>query len=593
MRMHLINDSNLFNPNCFIGYISEVYPEYIKVHFPSSDLLNNFLHSGEELTGGLVGSFIIIEGESHCFLARITDLSLSEKERISLTEHAFQSGDFRPVGKAEILLCFDYFHPKQVSKGLDSYPTIGSKAYAASKSFLEEKLKTFGHSEKDEAIVPVILGNLTSNKKTRVVVSQQALFSRHCAIVGTTGGGKSWTVSKLIEQLRINKSNTILIDPTGEYNGLLADCTSPDQNLILSENCYFDYKNLSLDDLVFLLKPSGRAQLPKLMEAIRSLKIVKILQNELKTNDRDITYPMTKNNTPCGNLVVKNGNLIKTLNSKIAFDIFYFKNIENIENDLLSFDINNLALQITLECIWDQDRNDPQKFGGRNDTDVSNCVTLISRINNLINSRIFSDVFGFKENSKNLENITDKIVASLGSKTGFFIRVGFEKLGYEYQFREILANAIGKYFLGMSRNGYFKENPLVIILDEAHQFLNKSIQDEYFSSRPLDAFDQIAKECRKYGLFLTISTQMPRDIPVGILSQMGAFIVHRLINYFDKEAIGHSCSTANKTILSFLPVLGAGEAILTGVDFPMPISVKIDRPNITPDSNTPRFKSLN
>ncbi len=112
-------------------------------------------------------------------------------------------------------------------------------------------------------------------------------------------------------------------------------------------------------------------------------------------------------------------------------------------------------------------------------------------------------------------------------------------------------------------------------------------------AKPLDAFDQIAKECRKYGLFLCLSTQMPRDIPIGTLSQMGTFIVHRLINHFDKEAIANACSSANRNILSFLPILGEGEAILTGVDFLMPLSIKINPPEQEPDSRTPLFITKN
>ena len=106
-----------------------------------------------------------------------------------------------------------------------------------------------------------------------------------------------------------------------------------------------------------------------------------------------------------------------------------------------------------------------------------------------------------------------------------------------------------------------------------------------------NAFDQIAKECRKYGLFLCIATQMPRDIPVGTLSQMGTFLVHRLINYNDKEAIKQSCATANSSTLSYLPVLGEGEAILTGVDFPMPLLLKVNPPTEKPDSETPQFRN--
>lgn len=85
--------------------------------------------------------------------------------------------------------------------------------------------------------------------------------------------------------------------------------------------------------------------------------------------------------------------------------------------------------------------------------------------------------------------------------------------------------------MNLARNNQFKEQPIVLFLDEAHQFLNKSVVDNYFASSSLSAFDQIAKECRKYGLFLCLATQMPRDIPIGTLSQIGTFIIHRLINY--------------------------------------------------------------
>ena len=108
----------------------------------------------------------------------------------------------------------------------------------------------------------------------------------------------------------------------------------------------------------------------------------------------------------------------------------------------------------------------------------------------------------------------------------------------------------------------------------------------------LDSFDSIARECRKYGLFLCLATQMPRDIPLGTLSQMGTFLVHRLINHKDKEAVESACSAANKSTLAYLPVLGAGEAILMGVDFPMPVMLKVNLPQTEPNSHTPQFKRL-
>ncbi len=170
------------------------------------------------------------------------------------------------------------------------------------------------------------------------------------------------------------------------------------------------------------------------------------------------------------------------------------------------------------------------------------------------------------------------------------MRLDFSDVGFDYQVREILVNAIGKYMLNLSRQGKFKDSPVVVFIDEAHQFLNKSIADEYFAAKPLDAFEQISKETRKYGLFLCIATQMPRDIPLGTLSQMGTFIVHRLINEQDKKAVESAASTVNRNSLAYLPILGEGEALLMGVDFPMPLTLKIIEPLDKPNSNTPKLR---
>lgn len=202
----------------------------------------------------------------------------------------------------------------------------------------------------------------------------------------------------------------------------------------------------------------------------------------------------------------------------------------------------------------------------------------------------YNKIFGFRrasiEGAKDLKLGIEEFLK--GDKS--ILRLDFSKVSFDYQVREILVNAIGSYLLNDARKGIYKENPIVVFVDEAHQFLNKSIADEYFSAKPLDAFEQISKEARKYGLFLCIATQMPRDIPLGTLSQMGTFLVHRLINEQDKKAVECTASAANRNILSFLPILGEGEALIVGVDFPMPLIVKINAPTKKPDSRTPKLK---
>lgn len=171
-----------------------------------------------------------------------------------------------------------------------------------------------------------------------------------------------------------------------------------------------------------------------------------------------------------------------------------------------------------------------------------------------------------------------------------FLRISFEDIPSAFSAKEIISNALASYLLTKARKKAFVREPVVLFLDEAHQFLNKNINDEFFEMHSLNAFDLIAKEARKYGLFLCLSTQMPRDIPIGTLSQMGTFIVHRLINDLDKKAIENAASSANRSVLSFLPILGAGEALLVGVDFPMPLLLKVDEPKRKPNSRTPKLK---
>jgi hypothetical protein len=345
--------------------------------------------------------------------------------------------------------------------------------------------------------------------------------------------------------------------------------------------------------LFVLLRPSGQVQAPKLLEAIKSLKILRVLESKSDgnfiTKVNDNTYSIKITDTISETISVRDDNIVKDGQLIRPFNRVYNTYIQEIESINANFNIKALSTQIVKECIYDVDRIAANKWGGKNDTHLNNCISLILRINNVINNPQFDSIFGFEKVKTGNGELIDQINAFLKSSDKCFLRIGFEKVGFDFQSREILANAIGQYLLEQARNGIFKKSPFILFIDEAHQYLNKDVKDEYFELTKLSSFDSIAKECRKFGLFLCIATQMPRDIPTGTLSQMGTFIVHRLINHFDKEAISNASSSASKNSLDFLPVLGSGEAILMGVDFPMPLMLKIAMPKIVPDSETPLF----
>jgi uncharacterized protein len=129
---------------------------------------------------------------------------------------------------------------------------------------------------------------------------------------------------------------------------------------------------------------------------------------------------------------------------------------------------------------------------------------------------------------------------------------------------------------------------LIVFLDEAHQFLGRTVGDEY-GSVYLDAFGLIAKEGRKYGLSCTLATQRPRDIPADVLSQLGTLIVHRLTNEHDRDTVEKACGDLDRDAAMFLPTLAPGEAIVIGPDVPAPVPLLVRRPAKAPNSMGPLF----
>jgi hypothetical protein len=170
------------------------------------------------------------------------------------------------------------------------------------------------------------------------------------------------------------------------------------------------------------------------------------------------------------------------------------------------------------------------------------------------------------------------------------IRISLRNVRFEHHTREILLNIIGRFLLDCARRDIFRDRPMIVFLDEAHQFLGRTVGDEY-GSVYLDAFGLIAKEGRKYGLSCVLATQRPRDIPADVLSQLGTLIVHRLTNDHDRDTVEKACGDLDREAAMFIPTLAPGEAIVIGPDIPAPVPLLIGRPAKPPNSKGPAFQT--
>lgn len=121
-----------------------------------------------------------------------------------------------------------------------------------------------------------------------------------------------------------------------------------------------------------------------------------------------------------------------------------------------------------------------------------------------------------------------------------------------------------------------------LIIDEAHNILNaeyRNTGDDWQDYR-LSVFEEIIKEGRKFGYYLTLASQRPADISSTILSQTHNYLIHRLVNDIDLRMLENTMPTLDKSSFQMIPSLGKGEVIITGNAIQVPVFVKIPKEEI-------------
>lgn len=136
--------------------------------------------------------------------------------------------------------------------------------------------------------------------------------------------------------------------------------------------------------------------------------------------------------------------------------------------------------------------------------------------------------------------------------------------------------------------------PTVLVMEEAHTFIkryNGDSENEGASAMCTKVFEKIAREGRKYGLGLLLSSQRPSELSPTVLSQCNSFLLHRLSNYQDQELVSKLIPDSLKGLLRELPSLSARDAILLGWASELPVMVRMNYldQKFRPKSDDPKY----
>jgi hypothetical protein len=562
----------LLRPELFIGVLSSVSAQAVRFNLDDAGSPSGAHFLGGRYGKGEVGEFVLIEGQINLLLGRVIEIHLPESERRSVDTSRSKVMNLDAVGTIQLLgsVAMDSL---RVTAGVESYPRLGDRVYAAPHNFVADLPSLMEPEGSPDSKVLLRLGSIDVALESAVSIRPEKLFGRHCAILGTTGGGKSWTTARIIEECLKFNSKIILLDATGEYRdftgpfvvhahlGTPVNTAATSHARSLPSTCFVE------SDFIALFEPAGKVQGPKMRAAIRSLRLAKLFPG-----------------------VATNGVVKKVDQSKAAV-IAAEQQVgvaAKLDDPRQEFDVSKLIAQIEQECVYpdgfggSKGAKDTTKWGG-DSGEVSYCLSLMSRISAVLTSPSFACVF------KSPEPALTQAIGDFIVNEQRLLRICLSGIAYEFKAREIVANVIGRHLLNMARNNAFKASPVVVFVDEAHNFLGRQIGGEDAVAK-LDAFELIAKEGRKFGLNICLTTQRPRDITEEVLSQMGTLVVHRLTNDRDREVVERACGEIDRSASSFLPNLKPGEAAIIGADFPIPLTIQIFPPVAQPKSDGPNYQ---
>jgi len=479
-------------------------------------------------------------------------------------------------------------------RGLSLYPTIGDIVYLVTEKDLK---KIYGRPEEPNFVQ---IGHLASAESIPTLIDINKLVTRHSAVVGATGAGKSTTVANLLFSLsdenRYPSSRIVVLDIHGEYAHALKDRAtvfrvnarkqSKEQELCIP------YWAMTFDELLSVATGSldGKergAVIEKITELKNeSLAVAKrkgITKDNL-TVDSPVPFsihklwfdlhceirathyekkgiPQSKETWALekkeDGTEVQLGNILKAISPK-------FRAIKDVKDDpeKIRLSQSNLNIGNALDSLAAKLRDPRFDFLFKPGSWLPNEKGLpASDLDSLLESWIG----GPKPITiLDLSGIPTSILTNL---IGTLLRIIYDSLFWSRNLPE---------------GG--RERPLLIVLEEAHTYLGQGDQGPAAS-----AVKRIVKEGRKYGIGAMVISQRPAEVDSTVLSQCGTFFAMRLSNTSDRGHVTGAASDNLSGLFDMLPILRTGEMIITGEAVHLPVRTVMDPPSKDrkPDSSDP------
>ncbi|MEC5322907.1 ATP-binding protein [Aurantimonas sp. A3-2-R12] len=453
-------------------------------------------------------------------------------------------------------------------RGLSQHPNVDDAVHIVTQKDLR---RIYGGEEEDQ----VEIGTLSSAENIVVRLALDALVTRHSAIVGSTGSGKSTTVASLLrsivrtaENVASSGARVLLLDVHGEYSAALGDLaktfsSSPSPG---EEPLFVPYWALEAGELLdFVAGALSDNHLIAFTDKIQELKERRLAAGALPGLD-----PQSL-----------------TVDSPVPFSL------NQLWYDLIDFETTTftgpLRDQPAREAAGNPatltaPRYTPHAMGTAGPF-LNQAAKGIRRPLNLLRSRLLDRRYDFilhpghwepdlvGQTAQDLDTLLagwlghDRPItildlsgvpsAVLVQLIGSILRIVYEAL---YWSREKTEGGILR--------------PLLVVMEEAHRYVSPDS-----GNVAADIVKRIAKEGRKYGVGAMLVSQRPSEIDETVLSQCGTLIALRLSNPADRSRVKGALPDNLSGLMDLLPVLRTGETIISGEAARLPVRCRVTLPS--------------
>jgi hypothetical protein len=588
----------------------------VKIRVDKNKNSSHLIYKGALIKNVSVGSYVkILKGFIPIIGKVESEYIVEDKEPI---EKDYQDAA-KSIGRSLIVKLIGFLENGQYYRGVNELPLIDNECFLLTKAEFD-LIHSFG-GKQDEYIR---IGTLSNDPLVPIQLGIRRLFSSHIGIFGNTGSGKSYTLSKLYRQLFVhyagnqqfkNNSRFLFFDFNGEY--------SKPKAIVEDKKVY----KLSTR------KPEGEGKIPMEANDLLDLNLLCIFANATEKTQRpfisrsiDLYKKINKDEDPAQN-EAHFKNALRAVIKRILIMS------DNVKGDLL---IN--YIEAILPKNWDEqtgaDRGLKVDFGFHA---LSKCYYTTSggvsiyfnaSPNQIERLKVYTQVAEYSFNENILKNFIDIMYLRLiydvldNRAVNEHIAPAIQKLkSAEKDIDKVLdftehadmwnnhnvviidlsdvnIDTKKRIPLLISNNLYNEhkkqgrnEGHLSIIVDEAHNILSyqSTRESEEWKDYRLEVFEEIIKEGRKFGVFMTIASQRPSDISSTIISQLHNYFIHRLVNQHDIEQVNNTISYLDKVSVESLSILATGVCVVAGQLADMPVVVKIDR---IEDENKPDNETL-